>query len=157
MVKPFDKPSCYDFSGELDVEHSMGKSQIMSALSALVVGNHYDLSDACNTFGVNNRYFGPSYQTRETMKAHARELQNNASDKDKALGFLLEAKAHFYRSLERAQNQRQRHPEFVEYFCHWLHADPSFMPEVIFKQLAAWFVKPDVVCIRKGGTYFYAR
>ena len=134
----------------------MNKQQYLSQLSEIVVRNDWDLPTPGRKLDLNRKYHGPDKPVQEKLKEEGRKLKDDAQSIDKRLtGCGLEAYGHYYRSLEAAVCCDRVHPnKFSEYFPHWLHSDPDYLPQDVFTMFDSWFPKPRRIKIKKGGSYW---
>lgn len=134
----------------------MNKQQYLSQLNEKIVRNNWDLPTPGRTIDLSNQYYGPDKPIQERLKEEGRKLKDDAHSIDNRLiGCGLEAHGHFYRSLEAAIGCNRAHPDkFSEYFPHWLHSDPAYLPKELFTTFANWYKKPQKIKIKKGESYW---
>ena len=136
----------------------MNKQEFLILLAHTTVSKNWDLPTPGRELDLSRKYFGPDSARRQEMKDSGRSLKKSENEEEILLGFGLEAKAHYNRSLEAEINQKRTHPKkFEEYFGHWIHSDPSYFPVETYKKLGEWFPSPKSLKIRKGGSYWRFR
>jgi hypothetical protein len=136
----------------------MNKQKFLELVARTTVSNNWDLPTPGRELDLSRKYFGPDSEQRENLKKAGRKLQESMLGEEMLLGYGLEAKAHYYRSLEAATNQSRVHPNrFEEYFAHWVHSDSGYFPIEVYKLLSKWFPCPKIIKIKKGGSYWRSR
>lgn len=138
----------------------MNRHGLESALASIIVNNNWDLircplSNSETVFEPrNHKYFGPSYATREKMKAEGWRMSDSQDAEEQLIGYGLVAYSHFYRSQESALDAGKQHPVFTEFMSHWLHSDPNLICEPARKRLLSLYPKPKKLKIGRGRSYW---
>lgn len=132
-------------------------TELLSEVASLIGSNNWDIPKPGREFDPKRRYFGPDHPVQEEIKALGRRMKISDSPWERLVGYGLEAKGHYYSSLESAVINGRKHPDFEEYFSHWFYSDPAYADPGTRKQLRSLLCAPVHLKIEKGKTAFRYR
>ena len=128
----------------------MNKSDVFAEAEHRIVSNSWDLPSAPQEFNGSRRYHGPDYQVQERIKKAGRLAQESKEERERLVGYVLEAYGHYYRSEEAATNQSRKHPMFEEYVTHWFYSAPDYVKGSARRCLRDWLDRPRKLMIVVG-------
>lgn len=99
----------------------MTSREFFATISRMIVANGWDIPAPDQMSDPSRRYYGPDASRREATKALGRAMQQSTKLDDQIIGYGLEAKAHYFESLEAAVCRKRKHPKFAEYIAHWFY------------------------------------